>query len=500
MGDRVMAATLELYDGTTTLDLLAAPYHASAPLRMEPPPASPALAGQTLRGVHYAPREVEIALNLRAASASELRDAVRGVEEMCAVAERRQASASGKPVTLRCQFADTDAQNVEYRILRGDLSLPANALQEPTLSGGHAVSGATLRLLVEPFGRLARVSTAESTIHNERDGSNVNYIDIANPVGARGAKLRLKVSNAGGWTGSEKVWIARRSGARRTDTLFYQAEDGATVSESSPFVGTTSTWSGGDVADAGASGSGSNVARMEWSTQVNGDYEATGSFTIAGRVNISVPGADLPRGLFRALARVRVSGNPFSRPFNTDLYETEEATAFALGWTFGGRSKAPTERDAVYLDDSGAFQTIDLGELSLPPIALPDGYTSPSLTLSVCGVWLPPSEHTDRVFNRYYYARWEVDCVTLLPIDEGAVIVNDVGADDRILIDTLSDAPGVYLLDDSDAVRRFADFGGGPFGLDAEGTRIYALRDDQADPSSVKFKLSAEYEPLVAGM
>ena len=138
--------------------------------------------------------------------------------------------------------------------------------------------------------------------------------------------------------------------------------------------------------------------------------------------------------------------------------------------------------------------------MSLPPIALPDGYASPSLTLSAYGVWLPPSEHTDRVSNRYYYARWEVDYITLLPIDEGAVIVNDVGTDDRILIDTLSDAPGVYLLDESDAVRRFADFAGGPFGLDAEGTRIYALRDDPAAPSSARFRLAAEYEPLVSGI
>lgn len=495
-----MTATLELNDGTTTLDLLDAPYHASAPLRMGPPPASPALAGRTLRGVHYAPREVEVALNLRATSADGLRGAVRDVEEMCAVAEGRQASANGGPVTLRCQLADADAHDVEYRVLRGELSLPANALQEPTLSGGHTIPGATLRLLVEPFGRLARVTPVASTIHNELDGSNVNYIDIAKPGGARGAKLRLKVSNAGGWTGSERVWVARRSGARRTDTLFYQAESGMTVSESSPFVGTTSTWNGNDVADALASGSGSNVASMEWSTRVSGDYEATGRFTRVGRVSISVPGASLPRGLFRALARVRVSGNPFSRPFNTDLHEIEMAAAFALGWSFGGRSKTPTERDAVYPDDTGAFQTIDLGELSLPPIALPNGYASPSLTLSAYGVWLPPSEHTDRVSNRYYYARWEVDYITLLPIDEGAVIVNDVGTDDHILIDTLSDAPGVYLLDESDSVRRFADFAGGPFGLDAEGTRIYALRDDPAAPSSARFRLAAEYEPLVSGI
>ena len=494
-----MTATLELYDGTTTLDLLSAPYHASAPLRMGPPPASPVLAGRTLRGVHYAPREIEVALNLRAESATKLRDAVRDLEELCAVAERRQALAHGKPATLRCQFSDVDAQDAEYRVLRGELSLPANALREPSLSGGNAVAGATLSLLVEPFGRLARVSPAASTIHNEQDGANVNYVDIAPPNGARGANLRLKVSNPGVWTGSEKIWIARRSGARRTDTLFYQAESGTTTSETSPFVGSSSTWDGADVADNRASGSGSNVARMEWSTRVTGKYEATGDFTKAGRVDISVPGNALPRGLFRVLARVRVSGNPFARPFNSALYEPETAAAFALGWSFGGRSKTPAARDAVYLDDSNVFQTLDLGELSLPPIALPDGYASPDLALSVYGVWLPSARFTDSVTNRNYYVRWDVDSVALLPIDEGAAIVNGVGATDRVLLDTISDAPGVYLLTAANAVRRFADFAGGPFGLDAETTRIYALRDDPADPSTVRFTLSAEYEPLVSG-
>ena len=492
-----MTATLELYDGTTTLDLLAAPYRAGAPLRMSPPPASPVVAGRALRGVRYGPRKVEIALNLRAESASKLSDAIRDLEEMCAVAERRQA-ARGKPVALRCQLGDTNDQDVEYRVLRGELSLPEDAIREPTLSA-NAIPGAALSLLVEPFGRLAPVSPAASTIHNELDGANVNYIDITNP-GPRGANLRLKVSNPGVWTGSEKIWLARRSGARRSDTLFYQAESGATVSGTSPFVGSSSTWNGDDAADARASGSGSNVARMEWSTRVTGAYEATGDFTRAGRVDVSVPGNALPRGLFRVLARVRVRGNPFSRPFNSELYAVETAAAFALGWSFGGRSKTPTKLDAVYADDSNVFQTIDLGELSLPPIALPDGYASPNLTLSAHAVWLPPARFTDNVTNRYYYVRWEVDSVALLPIDEGAAIVNGVSANDRVLIDTMSDAPGVYVLTASDAVRRFADFAGGPFGLDAESARIYALRDDPADPSTVRFTLAAEYEPLVSGM
>ena len=41
----------------------------------------------------------------------------------------------------------------------------------------------------------------------------------------------------------------------------------------------------------------------------------------------------------------------------------------------------------------------------------------------------------------------------LLPIDEGAVIVDGVDSTHRVLIDSLSDTSGVYLLDAADVVR-----------------------------------------------
>ena len=500
-----MSATLELTDGATTLDLLGPPYRASQPVRIEPPGARAVLAGQALRGVHYSPRIVETDLNLKAADVTSLRSAIRALESLCSVSESRQSIAHGAPVSLRCQLGGSDAPNTdqgaEYRVLRGELVLPPTLLQEPALSTAHAVTGARLRLLVEPFGRLAQVAHPELTVHNEQDGAANNWLDITGGQGTHGAKLRLKIGDPGGWSGPSRMWVARRSGGRRADGLFYQAEAGTTASGHTPFVGSRSTWDGANVADPNASGSGGNVARMKWSTRTN-TYEVVLSPTRAGYVEIGIPGASAPHGLFRALARVRVGGNPYSSPFEAERYETESALAFALGWTFGGRLKEPSEDDRVYLEETDSFRTVDLGELSIPPMAMPEPAAagSPDLRLRVHGIFDPPGPFSDSVVNRYYTVSWDVDYVMLLPIDEGAVIVDGVDSTDRVLIDTLSDTPGVYLLDAADVVQRYADFTGGPFGLGTEDTRIYVVRDEPGDPSAVRFTLNASYTPLVSGV
>ena len=493
-----MPATLELTDGVTTLDLLGPPYRASQPMRIGPPDAVPVLAGQTLRGVHYSPRVMETDLNLRADDLPSLRRAIRDLESMCSASESRQSIAQGTPVSLILSLSK-DGPTAGYRVLRGDLELPPGLLQEPTLSTAHAVPGARLRLLVEPFGRLPQVAVPETTIHNEQHTVATNYLDLTNVGGTHGAKLRLRIADPGGWSGPARMWIARRSGSRRTDALFYQGESGATSSGQPPFVGGNPTWAGANVADPDASGSGGNVARMMWSTRASA-YEVVSDDTPAGLVEIVIPGVSVPHGLFRVLARVRVGGNPYSGPFVAEHYDTETAMAFGLGYTFGGRVREPSADDRVYLQELDSFQTVDLGELTIPPMALPEDYLSPDLSLRVHGTFTPPGPFTDSVNSRYYSVNWDVDYVMLLPIDEGAVIVDGVDSTHRVLIDSLSDTPGVYLLDVADVVQRYADFTGGPFGLGAEDTRIYVVRDEPSDPTAVRFSVNASYTPLVSGV
>jgi len=148
------------------------------------------------------------------------------------------------------------------------------------------------------------------------------------------------------------------------------------------------------------------------------------------------------------------------------------------------------------LDNS--YEVLDLGELVLPPVKVPDGYTAPTFDLRIHGTYedtataneISDTEHLD----------WFIDYIFLLPIDEGAAIVDSVQSSDRLLIDSLSETPGVYLLNGSDVIQKFATFTGGPLDIGPEDTRIYVLRDDTADPSTIQFRLTPSYVPQVAGL
>ena len=95
---------------------------------------------------------------------------------------------------------------------------------------------------------------------------------------------------------------------------------------------------------------------------------------------------------------------------------------------------------------------------------------------------------------------WLIDYIFLGPFDEGMVAVSGVSASDRILIDNLSDAPGVSILNSSDVVQNAATKVGGPFNIGPEDTRLYVLRDDSGDPTTVKFDVDVKHTPQVIGM
>ena len=474
-----MSAALEIHDGSSAIDLLAAPYFASAAAHVDSGAPSPD---------GYAPRTLEIALNPRASGGAGLRDALRKLEGVCAKAERSDSD-GGARVTLRRRITGAASGNAEFRILRGEVALPPSLIAEAALSSASAAPGTTLRLLTEPFGRLAAVSPQPVTLANERRGANRNSLDFVNLPGSLGAKLQLKIADAGDtWSGSGKMWVAKRSGERRTDTLFFQGEGGALAVGDTPMGSGRHVGSWSTVADSAASGG--RAARLEWRS--TGRYELSTDFTLAGHVRIAVSGGGLPRGLFRVLARCRPSTDGF-------VYDESQNMGFALGWRIGARSKTPGESDAVYPPSGAndpAWEIYDLGEILIDP-PVPPGYSAPSFDLNVYafhkGVARVGTSHRDRAL------RWDVDFAALMPVDEGAAIIGSVGADDAILLDTMGDAPGVYVLDSSGAAREFADFAGAPFSIGPEDTRVYILRDDAGAPSAVRFETAPKYAPLVAG-
>lgn len=410
---------------------------------------------------------------------------------MAGGAKRREAYAA-----LDAYIASDGEMSVEAA-LDGDPTL-GGAVERARLVGVDSVRivrmgsgryvGADFRIRVEKRteARAAPPKVERSdTLRNEWDGANRNYIDIANIPGAHGAMAQIKIYDPSAtWSGARKMWVGKRSGEGRADNLFFQAESGSMVRGSAVFENGAAIWSGG--AQASSEASGGECARMSWSKA--GGYTARSEFTLCGYVRIGIAASDLPRGRFRVLARARTETN------NAALRTGK--MGFALGWSFGARAKTPVESDAVFPQSASEFRTLDLGELTLPPTAVPDGYVTAAFNLDIYATF--SGGGTVNASGAHHF-RWSVDCVTLLPIDEGEVAVTGVESSERVLLDTLSEAgAGVYLLDASDRVLGPADFEGAPFGIGPEDTRIYVARDDASDPSSVKFGVSTSLTPLGA--
>ena len=87
---------------------------------------------------------------------------------------------------------------------------------------------------------------------------------------------------------------------------------------------------------------------------------------------------------------------------------------------------------------------------------------------------------------------WCLDYIFLIPVDEGIVIANDVPHDEWLALDSISDPPGVFILDAADKIIDVPTYVGLPFTLGRETTRIYVLRDDG---KTVTFTTDIKYQP-----
>ena len=407
---------------------------------------------------------------------------------MAGGAKRREAYAA-----LDAYIASDGAMSVEAA-LEGDPTL-GGAAERAYLAdvenvrvarlGGGRYAGADFRIRVEKRTSPGRPTStvASATLSNETDGANRNYVDITNIPGKFGAAAQIKISDPSNtWSGTRKMWIGKRSGPGRADNLFFQAEDGAITRGSAIFDEGGGIWSGS--AQPLSQASGGQYARMAWSKA--GRYATKSEFTLCGYVRLTIAASDLPRGRFRVLARARTeTGN--------DKLKTGHL-GFALGWSFGLKSRTPAEDDAATPQSASEFRTLDLGELTLPPTRVPDGYQTSDFKLDIYGTLSGGGSGGNTGTHHF---RWSVDCVTLLPIDEGEAAVNGVSSSERILLDTLSEAgAGAHLLDSADRALGPADLEGAAFTIGPESTRIYVARDDVSDPSGVKFGVSASLTPL----
>lgn len=340
-----------------------------------------------------------------------------------------------------------------------------------------------------------RARDATATPANGVVTSAANWAIGERKRGTSGGRLELKIqdtNNGGGnaWSGDKKMWIAKRSGERRTDTLQLDGPDSVTDSYSvHGFLTVSGGVTGGPTTNAGG---GTSAYRRYTSTSGSGKTIESGSNQrTAATYAHNIASGNVPSGRFRILARWGVDDD------GNGIYANPKLGVNAV---YGGTTIIDINDTSKHVDLPTADESwhwVDMGEIILPGIGIPGGSTAtPSLDLDLYWLLFP----NGGTWGGLVYNEVSLDYVFLLPVDEGVVIVDSVGTDDRVLISNKEDVPGVWLLNTSDVVQSVATFNGGPFNLGPEITRIIVIRDDVGDPTTTQFTLTPVYTPLVQGI
>jgi hypothetical protein len=340
--------------------------------------------------------------------------------------------------------------------------------------------------------------------NNEIDtllGTGINHFDVFDIPGDAQAKMRLTMKSLAA-SGTNRVYIALRGGDRMTDNLLTQGESATvlgvfytasstvlvnSIETSNIALATASYGTVGRTRYRGKSGAGNHVT-----TSTNYGY---------WEWNL---GGTAPKGLFRVLvmseytATTNGAGAGLATAFSN---ATAAGTNFRLGIGYSVGSLSWTPRVGVASDYAhygtalrATMNLIDVGEVQIPPGQLSDqdSYDSYKLQLyygiGTTVTWEGAASTRDMF-------EWHSDYIMLLPVDEGAAIIGGVGSSDQILLDSVSQKPGVYFLTTTGSVNNVPDRTGGAFQIGPEPLRVYILRDDKGNPSAVSYTSTLVFHP-----
>lgn len=295
--------------------------------------------------------------------------------------------------------------------------------------------------------------------------TDANYQDIttAEAYGDVPAKLYWLI-NPANETGEKKLWLAKRSGARYDDDLWFEGEDF-----------TSYTISGGGYDNEHHLKLPSSTESSQMYAELVVTDVALGANTALGYFTFNM--ATAPRGQFRVLARCRA--------------QTQDAADFdhiswGAGYRYGDVTKAPSETDDEYYQvaANNTWEVLDLGLLNIPPIIESDIATNNVFGLRI---W----HYATEAFGGGETYKWDLDWVFLLPIDEGLVIISTTKVGDGIVMDGITSPTAVYSTVANVIVDK-PGYVGTPFSLGRETTRLYIVRDDD---NSVTFASDVKYQP-----
>ena len=309
--------------------------------------------------------------------------------------------------------------------------------------------------------------------HNDESvQAHSNYIDIHDVPGDVPALLQVKVAEG---QNHQYFWAGARHAGRQYDSLILEGEDGTgnAIAHSEANVIETAGNTVSSSALSGGSTRSSRLAVVTGATSVDADTNFRHEFTMA------TP----PRGTFRVL--VAAGGKNGAGDSSTTSF-TKANFEWGMSYTYGGFTllddTSPDVTSFVGLTDASLgenvtaeWEILDLGTITIPPVASPDNQTEAALVLKIFNHW-----KTTTTLTVGQEVDWYTDFVMLMPIDFGSNFVSKAATgSDTILLDSMSDVKGLYFLDGSSVVQSFPN---NQLGRSAEahpdGTRVYVLASE----------------------
>ena len=334
---------------------------------------------------------------------------------------------------------------------------------------------------------------------DESAQASSNAIDIHDVGGDVPALLQVKIVEAQDHT---NFWAGARHAGRQYDSLMLEGEDG-----------TASTIAHGTASIVESNTTASNSAYSGGSARVSQLLNNSGTPTPAADTNFlhSFTMATPPKGTFRVLVAA-ASRNGAGDSSTTAIASRD--FAWGMSYTYGGFTllddTSPDVTSFVYMgavtdrtlaeNTLSNFEILDLGTITVPPVASPDNQTEASLVLKIFNHW-----KGSRVFQTNQEIQWYTDFVFLMPIDFGGAYTSKTDASDVILLDSMSEVKGLYLLNASNVVQSFPNnqLGRSPE-AHPDGTRVHILAQGYDDTGGAQhtqytaadtFTVSITYRP-----
>jgi len=322
---------------------------------------------------------------------------------------------------------------------------------------------------------------------DESAQASSNWIDIHDVGGDVPALLQVKVAEG---QSHDELWAGARHAGRQYDSLVLEGEDGTASTIAHPQVGIVE--SNTTASDAAYSGGSLRVSQLLAS---GGDVDTLVDVNHLHSFTMATP----PKGTFRVLiagAAKNGAGSAATTSVNASDFK------WGLSYTYGGFTllddTSPDTTSFVALTAAALaenvtsnFEIIDLGTITIPPVASPDNQTEAALVLKIFNHWA-----TQRTIREDQEIQWWTDFVFLMPVDFGSAYISKTDAADVVLLDSMSDVKGAYLLNTSDVVQSFPN---NQLGRSSEahpdGTRVYVLAQNGNYTQGDTFTVSVTYRP-----